>query len=188
LGLQSGSAAQTMAAKAIAVPLHPQPDVALTARASIMALIRQRFMGHRLEELVAAILEADGHNVMRTGLGRDGGVDLVASQGGLLGFGADRLVVQVKSGQRPVAGHEIGAFAARMQRLDATRGLFVALAGFSGLSRADQRDDYFRMRYWDADALLDAMLRVYDLLPANIRNELPLRRIWAPCMMQSAVG
>jgi restriction system protein len=159
------------------------PDMAAAARGAIMTLIRQRFMGHRLEELVAVILEADGYNVLRSGLGRDGGVDLVASQG-LLGFGAERLVVQVKSGQRPASPHDIGGFAARLRRLDATRGLYVSMAGFSGLSRAEQRDDFFRMRYWDADALLDAVLRVYDLLPAAIRNELPLRRIWAPCMMQ----
>jgi restriction system protein len=167
-------------------PVMPQ-DMAVSARNAIIALIRQRFMGHRLEELVATILEADGYTVMRSGLGRDGGVDLVASQG-VLGFGAERLGVQVKSGQRPTSPHDVAGFAARLRRLDATRGLYVSMDGFSGLSRGEQRDDFFRMRYWDADALLDAMLRVYDLLPMAIRNELPLRRIWAPCMMQMQTG
>ncbi len=161
-------------------------DMAASARAAIMALIRQRFMGHRLEGLVAAILEADGYTVMSSGLGRDGGIDLVACQG-LLGFGAERLVVQIKSGQRPASPVDVASFSARLRRQDATRGLYVSMAGFSGLSRTEQRDDFFRMRYWDADTLLDAVLRVYDLLPVSIRNELPLHRIWAPCMMQRLV-
>ena len=64
----------------------------------IIERIRERFREHRLEYLVARILEAEGYTVLETKPGPDSGVDIVAGSGEL-GFGQPRLCVQVKSGQ-----------------------------------------------------------------------------------------
>lgn len=37
---------------------------------------------------------------------------------------------------------------------------------------------FFRVRLWDADAVIEELLGQYDRLPAEIRAELPLKRIW----------
>ena len=67
----------------------------------IIERIRERFREHRLEYLVARILEAEGYTVLETKPGPDSGVDIVAGSGEL-GFGQPRLCVQVKSGQSPI--------------------------------------------------------------------------------------
>jgi restriction system protein len=34
------------------------------------------------------------------------------------------------------------------------------------------------VRLWDSDDLLEAMLRVYDCLPEDIRRKVPPKRTW----------
>jgi restriction system protein len=43
----------------------------------------------------------------------------------------------------------------------------------------EARRDYFLIRLWDADDLLDALVDVYDQLPDEVRSALPLKRVWA---------
>ena len=38
----------------------------------------------------------------------------------------------------------------------------------------------FQIRVWDSADLIDALMRVYGSLPADIRSELPLKQIWIP--------
>lgn len=38
--------------------------------------------------------------------------------------------------------------------------------------------DFFALRQWDADRLVEELLRVYDRLDECIRHELPLRQVW----------
>jgi restriction system protein len=143
--------------------------------------IRERigriFKGERLEMLVAAILEAGGMRTLRTTGGRDGGIDIVA-QGGPFGFGLPKLAVQVKSTTRPVEQHEIEAFCASARRRGSEAGLFVSWSGFRRSGNTQVMQDFFALRQWDADQLVDEVLRVYDRLDWRIRQELPLRQIW----------
>ena len=39
--------------------------------------------------------------------------------------------------------------------------------------------EFFRVRVWDADHLLKAVLRNYDRLSEDLRADLPLKRIWS---------
>jgi predicted Mrr-cat superfamily restriction endonuclease len=38
----------------------------------------------------------------------------------------------------------------------------------------------FRIRLWDEEALLDAVLKVYDRMSDEFRRDLPLKRVWVP--------
>ena len=38
---------------------------------------------------------------------------------------------------------------------------------------------FFSVRLWDANDLVEAVLRNYDRLPEELQNELPLKQIWA---------
>jgi restriction system protein len=143
--------------------------------------IRERvgriFKGECLEMLVAAVLEAGGLRTLRTTGGRDGGIDIVA-QGGPFGFGLPKLAVQVKSAMRPVEQHEVDAFCAAARRRGSEAGLFVSWSGFNKPGRTQAMQDFFALQQWDADQLVDEVLRVYDRLDWHIRQELPLRQIW----------
>jgi restriction system protein len=64
--------------------------------------------------------------------------------------------------------------------IGATGHIPIAFGVATGLNiRAASRGG-FRIRLWDEEALLDAMLRVYDRLPDAIRRDLPLKRVWVP--------
>ncbi len=42
----------------------------------------------------------------------------------------------------------------------------------------EEAQQFFHMRLWDADDLIDELLAVYDKLDADIRAELPLKQVW----------
>lgn len=157
-------------------------DFAEAGREAIRAMLRTRYWGRQCEELVAAMLEAEGYHVLSVGAGPDGGLDLIAGSGPL-GFGADRLAVQVKAGHKPVSGVDLAAFEASMRRSGAITGLVVSLCGFTGLNARATARGGFHIRLWDEEALLDAILRVYEKMPDTIRRDLPLKRVWVPACL-----
>jgi restriction system protein len=66
-----------------------------------------------------------------------------------------------------------------MQAFGADMGLFVSWGGFRGTAPRDARRDFFQLRLWDAETVLDQILKCYDRLPSDIQAELPLKRVWA---------
>lgn len=154
-------------------------DVERATRDAIVRMIGRRFRGHELERLTAAVLAADGYNVDVTRAGADGGVDLLAGRGEL-GFDTPRICVQVKSGDSPEDVKTVRELQGALKNFGADHGLFVSWGGFKSSVYAEGRRSFFQVRLWDADDLVDAVLRVYDRLSDEIRGELPLKRVWAP--------
>lgn len=148
-------------------------------RDAIRGLLRSTYWGARCEVLVQSVLEAEGYHVLSGGPGADGGIDLMAGSGPM-GFGVERLAVQIKAGRRPVTGIDLAAFEASMARCGVQTGLVVSLAGFAGLNLRVASRGGFRIRLWDEEALLDAVLKVYDRMPDEVRRDLPLKRVWVP--------
>ncbi len=60
----------------------------------------------------------------------------------------------------------------------ADQGLLVAWGGVTKAAHRELRSQFFRVRVWDAENLLDAILHNYDRLDQEWRAELPLTRIW----------
>lgn len=52
------------------------------------------------------------------------------------------------------------------------------------MGRADKtardalKNQQMRVRIWEASDVVDAVLRVYDRLPEDVRSQLPLKRVW----------
>jgi len=159
-------------------------DIADLARTQILAHIAAKFSGHQLTVLVQAVLEAEGF-VCRSSLGGvDGGIDIVAGRG-LLGMDSPRLIVQVKSGAQvgdPVVRDLLGVLSIQ----DAEQGLLVAWGGVTKPARMTIQNEHFRLRCWEADDVVDAVLRVYEQLPEDIRAELGLRQVWMLAEQPSA--
>lgn len=150
-------------------------DLERYGRDRIASLIARRFAGHRLTELVNAILQAEGFHTYVSPPGPDGGVDILAGSGPM-GFDEPRLCVQVKTGEgdAPMLRDLQGT----MHNVGASQGLFVAWAGFKRTVREEERRTFFGVRLWDSDDVIDRLTRVYDTLPAHIRDEIPLTQIW----------
>lgn len=147
------------------------------ARDQISDYINRKFKGHGLARLVAALLQAQGYQVRIAPEGPDGGVDIIAGRGAL-GFEPPRLIVQVKSSDTPVDVSVLRELQGVMSNFNADQGLFVAWGGFKGTVEKEAARQYFKIRLWDADYLVQMIQEHYDQLPDAIQAELPLKRIW----------
>ena len=142
----------------------------------IRSLIESKFKGHELARLVEAILNVQGYQTHRSPPGPDGGVDILAGNGPM-GFERPRICVQVKSGgaQNDAPIRELEGV---MSRMGAEQGMFVSWDGFQGTALKGTRDLFFKVRFWDSQRLIQALLDNYGRLPADLQAELPLKRIW----------
>lgn len=158
-------------------PAPPPPDLEERSQAMIRERIAQRYKGHHLASLVAALLEAQGYRARVSPPGADGGVDILAGSGPL-GFDAPRLVVQVKSQDTKVDVRLLRELAGVMGRFRADHGLLVGWGGFNQPVRAEASADYFRIRLWDAADIVAAVKEHYARLPAAVRADIPLKQVW----------
>jgi restriction system protein len=152
-------------------------DLEQYARDQISKHINQYFKGHNLARLVAALLQAQGYQVRISPEGPDGGVDIIGGRGAL-GFEAPRLIVQVKSSDSPVDVSVVRELQGVMSAFDTEQGLFVSWGGYRKGVEKEAARQFFKVRLWDADDLVQNLQRYYEQLPETIQAELPLKRIW----------
>lgn len=153
-------------------------DIEQLARDQLQLHLAEQFAGHRLAELVAAVLGAEGFFTEVAAPGPDGGIDVFAGRGPL-GLDSPKLIVQVKSSPAPVAATVVRELHGVLSTHGAEQALLVAWGGVNRVAQRELRNQFFRVRVWDADDLLDAVLRNYDRLDEEWRSELPLKRIWS---------
>ena len=157
--------------------LEAAPDLELYARDQIRDFISRRYRGHRLTELVAELLAAQGYQVRVSPEGPDGGVDILAGRGPL-GFERPRLAVQVKSGEGAADVKVLRELQGVMRNFGADQGLFVSWAGYRGSVPKEAARLFFEIRLWDSDTLVRELQAHYDALPDTVQAELPLKRVW----------
>lgn len=151
-------------------------DLDREIRDRIIARLRQRFAGTRLEHLVASILRASGYQALETRQGADGGIDVLAGKGDL-GFGEPRLCVQVKGRNTPVDLAEYDRLRGNITTFRAQHGLMVSLGGFTKPVHDRNEQSFFEIRLWGPDELAQRLLENYDALPQDIRVDVPLETV-----------
>jgi restriction system protein len=152
-------------------------DLADNASTQIRSWIAQKFTGHRLADLVNAILEAQGYVTEVSKPGPDGGVDIIAGRGPM-GFDPPRLLVQVKGGDIQQDIKILRELKGIMKDFRAEQGLLVAWGGFKRTVVTSARQDFFELRLWDAGDVVENVLRYYESFPEELKADLPLKRIW----------
>ena len=172
-----------------APPLSPRPgeeeepegeepvDLERLGRDEIAKLIMAKFKGHGLANLVDGILRAQGYTTYVSPPGPDKGVDILAASGPL-GFGQPRICVQVKSGDSAVDRPTLDQLIGTMQNVQAEQGLFVSWGGFKSSVDKEVAAQFFRVRLWNQDTLIEELLKHYNELDEDLRADLPLKRIW----------
>ena len=70
-----------------------------------------------------------------------------------------------------------------MQNVQAEQGLFVSWGGFKGSIDKEIPSNFFRVRLWNQDDLIDELLKHYDKIDDDIKTELPLKRIWSAALV-----
>lgn len=154
-----------------------QLDLEDSARDQIASLIQAKFSGHGLTRLVDAVLRAQGYTTYVSPEGADGGVDILAGTGPL-GFEAPRLCVEVKSENGPMDRPSVDKLLGAMTKFGASEGLFVSWGGFKNNVQKELATTFFRLRLWTQTEFFEALFDNYERLDAEIKAELPLKRIW----------
>jgi len=157
--------------------IEPLVDLSEYAATQIRSWIAQKFTGHRLADLINAVLEAQGYVTKASNPGPDGGVDIIAGRGPM-GFDKPRLLVQVKGGDSQQDVKVLRELRGVMQDFRADQGLFVAWGGFKRSVLAETQKSFFELRLWDASDIVENVLRYYEKFPEELRADLPLKRIW----------
>ncbi len=62
--------------------------------------------------------------------------------------------------------------------MQADQGLLVAWGGFKSTVEKETAQQFFRVRFWDQEDLIEQLLRHYDKLDEKIRADIPLKRVW----------
>jgi len=65
-----------------------------------------------------------------------------------------------------------------MQNFHADQGLLISWGGFKQSVEKERASQFFRVRLWTRNDLIENLLAHYDTLDEGIRSELPLKRIW----------
>lgn len=152
-------------------------DIEQLAQDALAKTIIRKFKGHGLERLVEAVLRAQGYSTFHSPKGADGGVDILAASGNL-GFGEQRICVQVKSSDSAVDSPTLDQLIGAMQKVKASHGLLVAWGGFKQSVEAERARQFFNVRLWGQRELIEQIQQLYDKLDDEIKAELPLKRIW----------
>ncbi len=167
-------------------PQHPGPEddeapagvsIQQLAHEEIAERIHSRFPADELERLVAAILAAEGYVSLQSHAGADQGVDVLAGHGPM-GFDPPRICVQVKHTQGTVSAPTVQQLRGAMTQFGADQGLFVSWSGYTADAEKEARRNFFTMRLWNANDMIEAVCRNYDNLPEEIRAEIPLKQVW----------
>tara|TARA_Y100000588_G_scaffold176985_1_gene190978 strand:+ start:4 stop:1014 length:1011 start_codon:yes stop_codon:yes gene_type:complete len=147
------------------------------SRDQIAQLIRTKFKGHRLAKLVKALMEAKGYTTHMGSSDEAGSdLDILAARGGM-GFDDDaRICIQVKADDIPVA--TLDKFLGTMNDVGANYGLLVSWGGFKSNVEQERSNEFFRVRLWNQNDLIDQVLTHYEELDNYIKGEIPLKSFW----------
>ncbi|MBX9987165.1 restriction endonuclease [Priestia aryabhattai] len=152
-------------------------DLETLGKDQIRSFISQQFAGHRLQDLVAAIFEVEGYATVVSPPGKDGGVDILAGKG-MLGLEEPRICVQVKATSTPSGIDVVNSLLGVVASHGASYGLIVSMGGFTQDARKKAREQFFKVRLWDSNDLINATLRNYTKLSDEIQASLPLKQVW----------
>ena len=109
---------------------HGAVDLGEIGRDQIRRRLAERFKGHDLARLVGELLKAEGFVCEVSPAGPDGGVDVLAGEGGR-GFDGATMAVQVKSGSTVTEAATLCELKGVMGNFGAKRGLLVSWGGFT---------------------------------------------------------
>lgn len=154
-------------------------NLAEVAQDEIAKRLQEDFKGHELSELVEALLTAEGFKCRNSPPGADGGVDVLAGMGPL-GMDSPKLVVQVKSQTGAVSDTVLQQLNGAIHRFQADQALLVTFGGVTGPAKAYLETQYFNIRVWTIDDIIQSIYKHYPVLDNEMKSRLPLKQIWVP--------
>jgi restriction system protein len=152
-------------------------DIEQFAKDQIIRTIDRKFKGHKIAILVEQILNAQGYTTQTSKPGQDGGIDILAASG-TLGFEQPRVCVQVKSTVVQVDVKTLRELQGVMRKVKAELGLLVSWNGFNSKVLAEAKEEFFFIRLWTANDMIENIFKYYDKFSDEMKADLPLKRFW----------
>ena len=152
-------------------------DIDAVAQDAIRSHLIENFKGHQLSELTAEILRTQGLTCLVSPPGPDKGIDITVGSGPL-GIDSPRIVVQCKSETNQVGSEVIQKLQGAIATTGADQGLLVAFGGITKQARELLGNQQFKIKIWDADALIEALLASYQRLGSEVQAGIPLKQVW----------
>ena len=156
----------------------PASDVVETTRDFITQRFRSELKGFPLEPFVAELFRAMGYFASPTRKVRDDGIDIIAHRDEL-GIEPPIIKIQVKAHEANIGADCVKAFYAMVH--DREVGVFITTGGYSGSAR-DFAHTKSNLRLYNGGELADLVLKHYDRLGSQYRQQIPLRRVLIPDM------
>lgn len=139
--------------------------------------VLDRMSGSEFEDLVASLLRAMGYAVQKSPPGADGGIDIRAAPDRLL-LSDPMIRVQVKHRSQPMGSSEVQKLVGSLG--PGTRGLFVSTGGFTRDAKREADRANQPVTLVDLDEFLKLLKDHYDALAIEVRDLVPMKRIWVP--------
>lgn len=177
LALIEGKTIPTQKTNTISLEAEEDFNVERFAKDQIIKVIDRKFKGHDFAKLVEQILKAQGYTTQLSPPGADGGLDILAASG-TLGFEQPRICVQVKSTTTQVDVKILRELQGVMRKVKAELGLLVSWSGFNSKVLSEAKEEFFFIRLWTADDILENIFKHYDNFSDEFKAELPLKRFW----------
>lgn len=175
---QSGKKIQTHnSEETIIEDEETERDIENDSITAISSMIIQKFKGHGLARIVDSILRAKGFTTYVSPPGPDHGVDILASSGAF-GFSSPRICVQVKSSDTPVDRIVLDQLGGVMKNFNSDYGLLVSWSGFKTSVLNEAAKHFFEIRLWTHKEIIEEFLIHYDMLDDDIKEQIPLKKIW----------
>ena len=152
-------------------------DIEMDAIENVSSLMIRKAKGHGLAQIVDAILRAKGFTTYVSPTGPDKGVDILASSG-VLGFGGQKICVQVKSSDTPIDRIVLDQLGGVMKNFNADYGLLVSWSGFKSSVINETAKQFFDIRLWTHKEIIEEFLKYYDVMDDEIKELIPLKKIW----------
>ena len=120
---------------------------------------------------------AKGYNTHMGSTDEAGGnIDILAAKGGM-GFDDNvRICILVKADDTPIS--TLDKFVGTMNLVGANYGLLVSWGGFKSNVEQERSNEFFTVRLWNQNDLIDQVLEHYEDLDNYIKGEIPLKSFW----------
>lgn len=155
-------------------------QVAQSTEDFVLERIRAHYHSFAFEEFVAELFTAMGYRAEPTRKTGDHGVDVIAGRGPL-GLDPPILKIQVKAGTTATGDPELMKLNGSVAQHEGEAGVLISLGGFTS-NALKQVQSLKSMRLVGPTEFVDLVLDHYDLLPEQIRQQIPLRQVWAPAV------
>lgn len=153
-------------------------QVAQSTEDFVLERIRTHYHSFAFEEFVAELFTAMGYRAEPTRKTGDHGVDVIAGRGPL-GLDPPILKIQVKAGTTATGDPELMKLNGSVAQHEGEAGVLISLGGFTS-NALKQAQTLKSMRLVGPSEFVALVLDHYDLLPEQIRQNIPLRQVWAP--------